>query len=115
MAFTWADLRALIQQFPGIEEATSYGTPAFKVRGKFLTRLHEDGVSLVVGVGFDERAHLMATDPDNFYITPHYRDWPTMLVRLDGVPVEILRRLLEENWRAAAPKTLVKAFDAGAP
>ncbi|HLZ65383.1 MAG TPA: MmcQ/YjbR family DNA-binding protein [Aliidongia sp.] len=111
MAFTWADLRSLILQFPGVEEGTSYGTPAFKVRGKLLTRLNEDGVSLVVKVGLDERAHLMAIDRDNFYITPHYKDWPAMLVRLDGVPIDILRRLLEETWRAAAPKKLVKEYD----
>jgi len=111
VSFTWNDLRDLLQQFPGVEEGTSYGTPAFRIRGKFLTRLHEDGVSLVVRVGFDERAHLMATDPDNFYITPHYQDWPSMLVRLDGVPVEILRRLLEESWRAAATKKQIAAYD----
>lgn len=32
MAFAWADLCDLILAFPGVEAATSYGTPAFKVR-----------------------------------------------------------------------------------
>ena len=32
------DVRAVATIFPGIEEGTSYGTLAFRVRGKFLGR-----------------------------------------------------------------------------
>ena len=33
---------------PEVDESTSYGTPALKVRGKFLTRLKEDGETIVL-------------------------------------------------------------------
>lgn len=36
-------VRAVALALPGVEEGTCYGTPAFRVRGKFLLRLREDG------------------------------------------------------------------------
>jgi hypothetical protein len=52
---TLATVRRVALALPGVEEGLSYGTPAFRVRGKFLARLREDGESLAVKCGFDER------------------------------------------------------------
>ncbi len=54
---------------PGVEESTAYGSPALKVHGKLLAcvpahRSAEPG-SLVVRVGFGDRAELLAAAPDN--------------------------------------------------
>jgi hypothetical protein len=81
---TFDDVRALAHAWPGVEDSTSYGTPALKVKGKGLTRLKEDGDSLVLQVGFDERETLMEAEPDVFYITDHYGGWPYVLARLEG-------------------------------
>ena len=59
---------------PGAEEGTSYGTPAFKVKGKLFVRLREDGALVVVLGGIGDREALIAEDPDTFYITPHYEN-----------------------------------------
>jgi hypothetical protein len=99
--------------WPGVERSTSYGTPALKVKGKLLTRLREDGETLVViGVGFDEREMLMEAEPEVFHITPHYRDWPMVLMRLPKADPGAVEALLLRRWRAVAPKRLVKDFDA---
>jgi hypothetical protein len=94
------------QTMPDAEESTSYGTPAFKVKGKLFARLHQDGESLVVGVDFEERAEMMEADPEKFYITDHYLNYPWMLVRLSKVRPDQLRDLLIGSWRRAAPKHL---------
>ena len=39
---TWDDVVAIGLRFPGVELATSYGTPALKVRGKGMCRLRTD-------------------------------------------------------------------------
>jgi hypothetical protein len=44
---TLATVRQLALAFPGVEEGFSYGTPGFRVRGKFLARLWEDGETLI--------------------------------------------------------------------
>jgi hypothetical protein len=79
---TFDDVRELALAWPEVD-GTSYGTPTLKVRKKVLARLKEDGDSLVVpGVPADERDMLVENQPDAFYFTDHYRDYPIVLIRL---------------------------------
>ena len=110
---TLATVRRLALAFPGVEEGQSYGTPGFRVRGKFLARLWEDGKTLVVKCGDDERDFRMKADPETFFITDHYRGYPTVLVRLGSVTTTDLRDVLEQAWRLNAPRRLVKEYEQG--
>jgi hypothetical protein len=105
-------VRSIALALPGVTEQPCYGTPGFRLGKKFLSRLHQDGKSLVVKIGFDEREMLMAADPQSFYITDHYRHYPAMLVGLETVAVETLQRLLEQSWRAIASKKAIAAHAA---
>jgi len=83
---------------PGVEESTVYGSPALKVLGKLLAcvpahRSAEPG-SLVVRVGYDDRAELLAAAPDVYYVTDHYLNYTAVLVRLSRVTPGVLRDLL---------------------
>ena len=104
-------VRRLALELPAVEEGTSYGTPAFRVRGKFLGRLREDGESLAIKCGFEERDFRIQADPKTFFTTDHYRGYPTVLVRLATVDPADLRDVLEQAWRLHAPKRLVTAYD----
>ena len=108
---TLATVRRLALAFPGVEEGLSYGTPGFRVRGKFLARLWEDGETLVVKCGDDERDFRMKADPETFFITDHYRGYPTVLVHLGRVTEADLQDVLEQAWRLHAPKRVVKEYD----
>ena len=82
---------------PGVEESTAYGHPALKVNGQLLAcvpahRSAEPG-SLVVRVGFEERAELLAAAPDVYYVTDHYAGYTDVLVRLSRVNPGMLRDL----------------------
>jgi hypothetical protein len=48
LAVTFEQVRLAAHVFPGVEDSTSYGTPALKVRGKLLARLHQSGECLVL-------------------------------------------------------------------
>ena len=50
--------------------------------------------SLVVRVGFDDRAELIAAAPDVYYATNHYLGYSAVLVRLSRVTPDVLRDLL---------------------
>src|ERR1700722_6633913 len=82
---TFEEVRLAARAFPGIEDSTSYGTPALKVRGKLLARLHQSGECLVLRADLLDREILMQSDCEVFYITDHYRDYPWVLVRLSAV------------------------------
>ena len=87
-------IRRAVSTLPGVEEGTSYGTPAWRHRGKLLARLHQDGESIVLKVGNETRDHLLQADSQTFFITEHYRNYPSVLARLDRLSAEDLRKLL---------------------
>ena len=105
------DVRELALELPETEETTSYGTPAFKVRKKLFARMREEGDVLVVKVEHDERAALIESEPDVYFLTPHYENYGFVLVRLDAVERDELHEILTESWRRAAPKRLVAELD----
>jgi hypothetical protein len=50
--------------------------------------------SLGVWVDFDDRAELLAADPDVYYLTDHYAPHNVVLVRLSRIKRDVLRDLL---------------------
>jgi hypothetical protein len=108
---TFDDVRTIGLALPDVEEATMYGAPALKVRGKLLAcmashKSAEPG-SLVVRIDFDQRDALIADDPRTYYVKPHYEAYAAVLVRLALIDREALGDLLRSAWRtvtAAAPK-----------
>lgn len=112
---TWDDVVAAAARLPGVEVATSYGTPALKVRGKLLCRLRTRPDALVLRVlDLGEREALLQGRPDVFFSTPHYDGYPYVLVQLEAVDPQELGELLEDIWRDRAPKRLVAEHDAQA-
>jgi hypothetical protein len=102
MPATFDTVRKIALTLDNTEGSTSYGTPAFKVGGALFARLREDSESLVVRMDFDQRQELLAADPDTYYITDHYLNYPWILVRLSRVHADALRDLLRGAWRTAA-------------
>lgn len=107
----WDAVRRIALALPGVEEGTSYGTAALKVKGKLFARLKEDGETIVLFVNLFERPYLLEAEPEIFYITDHYRDWPNVLLRLRAVTEARLREAVVESWRFRAPPKLVAAFE----
>jgi hypothetical protein len=109
---TRATVRRLVLRLPGVEDGLSYGMPSFKVAGKFLARLRDDDTVLVVHVrSFDTRDRLLEHEPEAFFTTDHYRNYPTVLIRLARVTEHVLEEVLMDAWRRGAPRRLVKEHD----
>jgi len=108
---TWETVCRLALALPGVEEGTSYGTAALRVKGKFYVRLRNDGESIVLKIGHDAKEVLLQADPEVFFTTDHYNGYPAVLVRLATVRADDLRALLEDAWRLSGPKRLVAAWD----
>ena len=108
MAATFADVRKIALGFKNVEEGTSYGTPAFKVSRKLFLRLREDGDTLVIATTFEEREELIEAEPETYYVTDHYLNYPWVLVRLSRVHPDALRDLVARAWRLASPRKRVR-------
>ena len=110
---TFDDIRKLAFVWPEVEDGTSYGTPALKVRKKMLVRLREDDDSLVMpGVPPDEREMLVENQPKIFYFTDHYRDYPMVLIRLTKAKRSHVEPLLRRHWRTLASRRALREYDA---
>ena len=106
---TFEEVRRVALAWPEVEDGTSYGTPALKVRKKLLARLRDDNDSLVMpGVPPDEREMLVESQPKIFYFTDHYRDYPMVLIRLSKAQREHVEPLLLRRWRELASKAALK-------
>jgi hypothetical protein len=100
-------VRKLGLQFPHVEEGTAYGQPALKVKSAAKAKTFacmsshksaEPG-SLVIRVDFEQRAELLSADPNVYYITDHYKDYPAVLVRLSRVTPGVLKDVLGMAYR----------------
>jgi hypothetical protein len=73
-----------------------------KLRGKLLTCQALDKSvepnTLAVRIDFDQRPKLLAADPSVCYVTDHYMNYPTVLVRLSRIDRKSLTDLLGSAW-----------------
>ena len=108
----WNALVELGRELPEVEEGAWYRTPALVIRGKGFVRLKEDGRSVVfVLEHIGEQQALIATEPDLFFITDHYRKSAAVLAHLSRLRVGAAHWRQEQAWRVKAPKKLVVEFD----
>jgi len=98
-ALDFDDVRKIAQALPDVEESTIHGAPCLKKHSKLLTcpAIHRSAEpnTLAVRIGFDERAELMAAEPAVYYVTDHYVNYPTVLVRLSRIHRDALKDLLD--------------------
>jgi hypothetical protein len=96
-----ARVRAIATKLPDVEEGTTFGFPAFKVRGKafawFPKKKEVEAGSLGVRMSILERDYRIAGAPDVYYVTPHYRDYTSVLARVHLMSDAELRELLESG------------------
>jgi hypothetical protein len=95
-------VRQLALALPNAAERPSYGTPGFFVRKKLFVRILPDEDLAVFKIDFDRRDVLMKSDPQAYFITDHYRNYPMMIVRLSSVDRSDLKELIENAWQFAS-------------
>ena len=112
---TWKTVQKIAATLPDMEEGTSYGTPAFKVRGgKFMMRMRDGGrvrdeERNILVIRTSEKEALLADDRSIFFTTPHYDGYPSILVRLTKITERELREMMTDAWRETAPPRARKA------
>ena len=109
---TFDEVRTVALALPGVVEGTCYGMPAFRVGGKLLCCLRQDLDALVlIDVPVEEREVMCEAEPEVYFFTDHYRDWPAVLARLPAATGEHVQGYLERSWRKRAPKKLLKGLE----
>jgi hypothetical protein len=76
---------------------------------------HGDGrIALTLKAARGENAELVASDPEKFFMPPYMAHHGYIGVYLDSGPVDWqeIRELIQDAYRLAAPKKLLKEWDA---
>lgn len=106
----WDAVKAFALTLPGTTLESFYGTPCPKVNGKAFVSPGREPNSFHVMSPHDEKAILLETDPDTFWQTPHYHNWPGLLVRYDSADPERVRAVITRAWWDRAKQTQRAAF-----
>ena len=107
---SWDDVVAFALTLPDTTLESHYRSLCPKVNGKaFVSPGHEEG-SFHVMSPHDEKAVLMETDPDTFWQTAHYANWPGLLVRYGSADSERVRNVIRRAWWDRAKKPQREAF-----
>ena len=94
----WHDIVAFACSLPGVEMASYYGTPCPKVNGKPLLAPSRAEGSFCLYVSKREKETLLETDPDTFWQTDHFKNYPAVLARY-GTPARARIQLyIERAW-----------------
>lgn len=54
---------------------------------------------------------LIETEPGVYFTTPHFANYPAVLVQLAAIDVQELRELIVEAWSERAPKRIVERYE----
>jgi hypothetical protein len=115
------DVRRIALALPDVVEIDSDGFD-FRVAGHGFIwsypertpgqprRIRTDIAVLYVGDEAEKQALLLG-EPELFFTTTGYNDWPLVMLRLTEVDVKRLTELVTDAWRMRAPQELAGELD----
>ena len=104
---TWDEVRELALELPEVEERTSWGSPAFAVRGKTFAGVSRHEGAIWTRCDREERPLLVESNPDAYRLTPHFERSPAhLLIWLEHVSRDEVRERLIDAWLIQAPNRL---------
>jgi hypothetical protein len=111
-------LREIADGFPEVTERLSHHTPTFFIRDKkVLVHLFEDHhgdgrLAIWCAAPPGVQAELVEQEPERFFVPPYvgHRGWIGLRLDIDPDWDEVTG-ILDDAYRIAAPKTLIKKLD----
>jgi hypothetical protein len=110
---TGDEVRRVALSFPEAVEKETWGHPTFRVRDKMFAAMDEAGTSMSVKAAREAQAALVGSEPETFFVPSYVGQHGWVGVRLERVDPEEMGELIEDAWRATAPRRVVAAYDGG--
>jgi hypothetical protein len=117
---------ALITSLPEVEEYTSYGNRAWRVKGKMFVwdrplrkadvKRWSDGPvpdGPILGLKVEdlgEKEAVLAAGTPGLFTIAHFDGYPSILAQLDVVSFDDLRDAILDAWLASAPEQLAAEY-----
>jgi hypothetical protein len=125
---TWDDVARIALGMPEASERESRGSRQWRVNEKLFvwerplrrSDLEALGEAAPAGPILGARVEhlvakeaLLANDQGVFFTTPHFDNYPAVLVRLERIAPADLEEVVVEAWLCRAPKRLARSWSAG--
>lgn len=94
----WDDACAYALTLPGVTLESWWGSPCPKINGKGLMSKSREPDSFGLMVTHPEKEILFETDPDTFWQTDHYANYPMLLVRYGTASRERIELYIQRAW-----------------
>jgi len=122
---TWDDVSRLALAMPNATEIQMRGNRAWKVGDKLFVWERPLRPSDLAALGsaapsgpilgarvehLGAKDALIQSEPAVFFTTPHFDNYPAVLIRLPEIPLDELEEIVAEAWLARAPKRLAKGY-----
>lgn len=107
---SWDDVAAFALSLPATEASTSWHQPAIRTAKRMCVSTGHEPGSFHCRAQAEEKALLLETDPDSFWQTPHYANWPGLLIRYGSSDPDRVRLVITRAWWDAAPARSRKGF-----
>ena len=122
---TWDQVRRYALALPGTAEETSRANAAWIVNKKFFVWQRPLRKSDIAALGdtapagpilgvrtadLEMKEALLRSDTRAIFTTPHFDGYPAVLVQLDEISANDLKRLIVEAWLARAPERAVRDY-----
>lgn len=108
---TLDDIRAVTAGLERSYEVFVRGRVKFRIGSIVFVALSRDETMMGFGLPKDERAALVASEPEKFLLPPDSDmryNW--VVVRLDKIDKQELRELVEEAWAMCVPKKIWEPY-----
>jgi hypothetical protein len=114
MAVTLEDVRQIALSLPRAYEAQVREATKFRVRQIVFAAVSPDETRLGFGFPREERAGLVAAEPDKFLLPrPSDLRYQWVAARMEALDVEELRELIIDAWTMCVPKSVAAAYFEG--
>lgn len=106
----WEEARDYALSLADVEMALWWGISCPKINGKGFMSPGREAGSFALCVTKPEKEILFETDPDTFWQTDHYRNYPMLLVRYGDAARERIELYIQRAWWDRAKAAQRKAF-----
>lgn len=114
MPVTVEDVRSIALSLPRAYEAWVRDTRKFRVGRIVFAAISPDETRLGFGFPREERAALVASEPDKFQLPrPSDMRYQWVAARMEALEVDELRELITDAWAMCVPKSVAAGYLAG--
>ena len=113
MGVTYGQIKDWVLALPGTSEVFVDRWDEYSLRAgeKIIVIGASDRPSATVKASVQDQAELLAGSPDTYAKAAYVGRYGWVTVTLATAEAEQLRRVVEDAWRATAPKKVVRVYD----